>query len=211
MLLHRGMSAAALQSLSKTALARLAFWSRNMVAIRDGGMAWPGFSYSEPEWKRMEELAEPVADRTFARFVAVNAVVFIAIAAFGIVTIFVPLASLLFPIPAETSALQFSLLLAACCLLIIGAGLPLSMSVAAWLCADARMKARLLPRPGDDVLAARFAWQINRITLVMCGLLAPGILLFIAYDIDGGPLLATLKWAAGGVMLISLFAGVRRG
>ena len=66
-------------------------------------------------------------------------------------------------------------------------------------------------QPHDDALAAKVSWQINRITLIMCGLLVPGVLLFIAYDIDGGPLLAALKWAAAAVMLGSLFVGARRG
>ena len=99
-----------------------------MVAIKDDGMDWPGFSYSEAEWRRMRELAEPVADGTFRRFIITTAVLFLLIAAAGIVGIFLPLANLLFPVPAETGALHFAVLLAACCLLIIGAGVPLAMS-----------------------------------------------------------------------------------
>jgi len=197
----------------KTSLARLAFWSRNMVAIKDDGMDWPGFSYSEAEWRRMRELAEPVADGTFRRFVLANAVIFLIIAAVGIACIFLPLANLLFPVPAETSGLQFALLLAACSLLIIGLGLPLSMSAASRLTVDARMLGRLTPQPADDALASKIAWQLQRITLVMCGLLVPGMLLFIAYDIDGGPLLSALKWLGAIIVLLSaagLGQGIRR-
>ncbi len=194
----------------KTSLARLAFWSRNMVAIKDDGMDWPGFSYSEAEWRRMRELAEPVADGTFRRFIITTAVLFLLIAAAGIVGIFLPLANLFFPVPAETSALQFTVLLAACCLLIIGAGVPLAMSGASRLCADARMHGRLASHPDDDALAAKIRWQLGRITLVMCGLLVPGMLLFIAYDIDGGPLLSALKWLGAIIVLLSV-AGLGRG
>jgi hypothetical protein len=194
----------------KTSLARLAFWSRNMVAIKDDGMDWPGFSYSEAEWRRMRELAEPVADSTFRRFIITTAVLFLLIAAAGIVGIFLPLANLLFPVPAETGALQFAVLLAACCLLIIGAGVPLSMSGASRLCADARMHGRLTSQPDDDALASKIRWQIGRITLVMCGLLVPGMLLLISYDIDGGPLLSALKWL-GAIIVVLSAAGLRQG
>ena len=194
----------------KTSLAWLAFWSRNMVAIKDDGMDWPGFSYSEAEWMRMCELAEPVADGTFRQFVIVTAVLFLMIAAAGIVGIFLPLANLLFPVPAETGGLQFAVLLAACSLLIIGAGAPMAMMAASRLCADARMRGRLAPQQGDDALAWRIGWQVRRITLVMCGLLVPGMLLFVAYDIDGGPLLSAFKWLAAIIVMLSV-AGLGQG
>jgi len=194
----------------KTSLARLAFWSRNLVAIKDDGMEWPGFSYSEAEWQRMRELAEPVADSTFRRFIVRTALIFLSIATAGIVCIFLPLANLLLPDPADTSALQFALLLAACCLLTIGFGLPLSMSAAARLSIDARMHGRLAARPGDSALASKIGWQLQRIILVMCGLLVPGMLLFVAHDIDGGPLLSALKWLALVIVLLSA-AGLGQG
>lgn len=93
------------------ALARLAFWARGMTAIRDGHMEWPGFSYTEVEWARMTTLAKPIGGGTYQLFTLVNAAIFIAIASLGIFCVFLPLATLLFPVPAETSALKFSLLL----------------------------------------------------------------------------------------------------
>ena len=194
--------------------ARLAFWAKNMLAIRDGRMEWPGFSYSDPEWARMDELGQAVSDGAYVKFVLVNAVVFIAIAALAIGAVFIPLATILFPIPAETSALKFTLLLAGTCFLTIGLGLPLSMRIASALLADRRAIAALPPSEADTALAAKVAWQLNRITLIMCGLLVPGVLLFIAYDIDGGPIVAALKWAAIGLMGLSTAAGMvkqRRG
>ena len=136
----------------------------------------------------------------------VNAAIFIAIAALGIFGVFLPLATLLFPVPAETSALKFSLLLAACAFLIIGLGLPISMRLSAVLVASKTMRAALVAAPGDEALASKVSWQINRITLVMCGLLVPGILLFIAYDIDAGPIITALKWLAIALMAVSALA-----
>ena len=43
--------------------------------------------------------------------------------------------------------------------------------------------------------------------LVMCGLLVPGILLFIAYDIDAGPIITTLKWLAIVLIAVSVAVG----
>lgn len=46
--------------------------------------------------------------------------------------------------------------------------------------------------------------------LIMCGLLVPGILLFIAYDIEAGPIITALKWLAIALMAVSTLAGIRR-
>src|SRR6202521_5863729 len=103
-----------------TALAQLAYWARNLVAIRRAGMSWPGFSDSDDEWTRMGTLAEVVsASGDYGAFKLVNAAVFIAMAAAAMFGIFLPLATLLFPVAADTKPLPFVLLLAACALLII--------------------------------------------------------------------------------------------
>src|SRR5271165_3447812 len=104
-------------------LTRLAFWAKNMTAIRNAGMSWPGFSYADGEWTRLDALAGAVGDAPAEKFRSLNAVIFIALAALGITGLWFPLASLLFPNPAETNTLSFVLLLAACALLILGIGL----------------------------------------------------------------------------------------
>ncbi|MEZ2330374.1 hypothetical protein AB6802_11645 [Mesorhizobium sp. RCC_202] len=192
------------------ALARLAFWARGMTAIQDARMEWPGFSYTEPEWARMRVLAAPIGAARYQLFTMVNAAIFIAIAALGIFCVFLPMATLLFPVPAETSALKFSLLLAACAFLIIGLGLPVSLRLSSMLVASKEIRVGLVAEAGDEALAAKVSWQINRIMLVMCGLLVPGILLFITYNIDAGPIIATLKWVAIVLMGISTTVGALR-
>ena len=193
-----------------SALARLAFWAKGMVSINNARMEWPGFSYSDAEWARMRTLSEPIGTGTYQLFTIVNAVIFIAIAALGIFGVFLPLATLLFPVPAETSALKFSLLLAACAFLIIGLGLPISMRLSAMLLGGKTVRAALAPAAGDEALAAKVSWQINRIMLIMCGLLVPGILLFIAYDIQAGPIITALKWLAIALMAVSTLTGIAR-
>lgn len=192
------------------ALARLAFWAKGMVSINNARMEWPGFSYSEAEWTRMRALSEPIGAGTYQLFTIVNAGIFIAIAAIGIAGVFLPLATVLFPIPAQTSALKFSLLLAACAFLIIGLGLPVSMRLSAMLVGGKTLRAALVPAAGDEALAAKVSWQINRIMLIMCGLLVPGILLFIAYDIQAGPIITALKWLAIALMAVSTATGIVR-
>lgn len=195
--------------MTSSALARLAFWAKGMVAISDGRMEWPGFSYKDSEWARMRTLSEPIGAGTYQLFTIVNAVIFITIASLGIFGVFLPLATVLFPVPAETSALKFSLLLAACAFLIIGLGLPISMRLSAVLVASNAVRAALVAAPGDEALASKVSWQINRIMLIMCGLLVPGILLFIAYDIEAGPIITALKWLAIALMAVSTLAGIR--
>ena len=185
-------------------------WGKNMIAIKDGRMEWPGFSYSDGEWQRLRALSETVSGAAFSKYILVNALAFLVIAAIGIVAIFLPLATFLFPVPAETSALRFSLLLAACAFLIIGGGLPISLRMAAWMSADAAMRQQLIAAPGDEALSSKIAWQINRITLIMCGVLVPGILVWIAYDIDAGPIISTIKWLAIALMGVSMAAGLQK-
>ena len=199
-----------MSGMTSGALARLAFWARGMTGIQDARMEWPGFSYTEPEWERMRVLAAPIGAGRYQLFTIVNAVVFIAIAALGIFCVFLPLATLLFPVPAETSALKFALLLAACAFLIIGLGLPVSLRLSSMLVASKEMRSGLVAEAGDEALAAKISWQINRIMLVMCGLLVPGILLFITYDIDAGPIITTLKWLSIALMGISATVGALR-
>jgi hypothetical protein len=193
---------------AEPALVNLAFWARNMVAIRKAGMSWPGFSYTEPEWARLKVLAEAVEPGRFRLFTWINAAVFIAIAIVGIAGVFLPLASVLFPIPAETKPLPFLLLLATTALLIIGIGLPLSMRIAAPLAADAAMRARLSTAREDAALGAKVARQIWRMTIIMCGVLVPGALLFIAFDIEGGPIITVLKWVSIGLLVAATGLGV---
>lgn len=199
-----------MDGMSGSALARLAFWAKGMVSINDARMEWPGFSYSDAEWARMRALSEPIGTGTYQLFTIVNAAIFIAIAVLGMFCVFLPLATLLFPIPAQTSALKFSLLLAACAFLIIGLGLPISMRLSAILVGGKTVRAALVPAAGDEVLAAKVSWQINRIMLILCGLLVPGILLFIAYDIQAGPIITALKWLAIALMAASTLTGIAR-
>ncbi len=196
-----------MSGMTSGALVRLAFWARGMIAIRDGRMEWPGFSYTDAEWARMRVLSAPIGAGRYQLFTMVNAVIFIAIAALGVVCVFLPLANLLFPVPAETSALKFSALLAGYAFLVIGLGLPISMRLASALLASKDVRAGLVAESGDEALAAKVSWQINRIMLVMCGLLVPGILLFIAYDIDAGPVITTLKWLAIALMAVTTAIG----
>ena len=199
-----------MSEISSGALVRLAMWAKNMTAIRDGHMEWPGFSYSDDEWQRMYALSAPVTNVAYNKYILVNAVVFIVIAAIGIVAIFLPLATVLFPVPAETSALKFALLLRACAFLIIGSGLPISLRVAAWMSANVAMRQQLAAAPGDEALSSKISWQINRITLIMCGVLVPGMLVWIAYDIDVGPIVTTIKWLDIALMGVSTAAGLQK-
>ena len=199
-----------MNGMTSSALARLAFWAKGMVSINNARMEWPGFSYTDSEWARMRTLSQPIGPGTYQLFTIVNAAIFIAIAALGMFGVFLPLATLLFPIPAETSALKFSLLLAACSFLIIGLGLPISMRLSAMLVGGKTLRAALVPASGDEALATKVSWQINRIMLIMCGLLVPGILLFIAYDIQAGPIITALKWLAIALMAVSTLTGIAR-
>ncbi len=174
-------------------LVRLALWARLLMPIRQGGMSWPGFSYTDAEWEQMAALADVVEPATAFWFKIVNAVVFIALAAILVFGGFLPLMNALYPNPADVRPLPFALLLASTALLALGIGLPLSMRVAAWLVAG-KLRSRFTATPQTAALWAKVSWQIRRMVVLMCGALVPGMLLWIALDIDGGPIITTLKW-----------------
>ena len=186
------------------ALARLAFWAKNMTAIRGAGMEWPGFGYTDGEWRRFGVLAAAIDDASMNKYIAVNAVVFIALAAIGMVAIFLPVASALFPEPAKTPPLEFVLVLAGTALLILGAGLPLSLAVAARLCATPAIRQRLSGEPGDAALLHKVGFQITRVSAIMCGVFVPGTMLWIAFNVEAGPMVTVLKLAAIGAMAASI-------
>ncbi len=131
-------------------LVRLALWASMMIPIKDAGMSWLGFSYTDAEWVRMAALAEMVDPDVTLRFKLVNVAVFIILAALLIGGGFVPLLGALYPNPVDTRPLPFALLLAATALL--GAGLLLSMRVAARLvtgrCGPASRPRWIRPRCG---------------------------------------------------------------
>jgi hypothetical protein len=179
------------------------------MPIKEAGMSWPGFSYTDAEWKEMSMLANAVAPGTAFRFKVVNAIVFIALAAVLVGGGFVPLLSALYPNPADTRPLPFALLLAATALLALGAGLPLSMRVAAWLVAGG-LRSRLAATAETAALWSKVSWQIRRMVVLMCGALVPGMLLWIAFDIKGGPIITTLKWIGFAAVAASTAHTVRR-
>ncbi len=137
------------------------------------------------------------------RFRFVTAAVFIVLAALAMFGGFLPLASELFPVAAETPAAAFLALLAATCFVTIGLGLPVSMRIAAPLSAGVGTRGNLSVLACDAELWAKVVFQMHRTTLILCGFLVPGALLLIAYNIDGGPLLTALKWTSWIAMLIS--------
>ncbi len=189
--------------MDKASLARLAFWGMNMSVATGGRNNWPGFRYTPTEWTRLEKLSKAVDGTAFIRFVLIVTVVFIVLAGCAVVGLLLPIMIALYPNPADTRPLPFVLALASTALLAIGIGLPLSLRVGAWASASDAMKARLYEETGDTALAAKAAHQITRMTVVMCGLLVPGVLLWIAFDIKGGPIVTALKWLAIGLMGVS--------
>jgi hypothetical protein len=75
---------------------------------------------------------------------------------------------------------------------------------------DAATRAQLTAAPGDEALESKISWQTNRITLIMCGVLVPGMLVWIAYDINAGPIVTAIKWLAIALMAVSTATGLQK-
>ncbi|HRJ68236.1 MAG TPA: hypothetical protein PK812_01400 [Beijerinckiaceae bacterium] len=188
----------------------LRYWSVNMTeAFRSSSDAWwPGFAYDAEQKQRMREIAgsEDISGGSVLTFYAIVVLGYIAFAGMASVTIMVPVISWLYPDPSKLPALPFVLLLAGVCLLALGVGLPLSMRAGAWA-GDRWAGGRPLPsKPGDAALVARARFQLRRIAIVAAGMLVPGVLLFILFDIDAGPLVFWLKLATVLCVLLSIGA-----
>ena len=166
----------------------LPYWSANMATLWDMGMTWwPGFNYSAEEQALMRMQARRVAGRGTAYALAV-AVIFIAGLCVIVPGILLPVLSWLYPDVTQVKPLVFAALMATIAAFSLGLWLPLAMALAA------RAVDLLLGGPEDKTalgaaelaLARRVRWQLQRMALIMSGLLLPGIMAFIVFDIDTG-------------------------
>lgn len=174
-----------------------------MSVLRESGHSrWPGFTYTPAEWDEIERLAKPVGGGAYLKFIGLNALLFIVFAGIAVAGFMLPVLLLLYPDPSKLQPLPFVLLLASVTAITIGIGLPLSMKISAWFCAGEQIKTQLVATPETEKLGSRVSWQLLRMTLIMCGLLIPGVLLWIALDIQGGPVLTAIK-----VVLALIFIG----
>lgn len=163
----------------------LPYWSANMVVLWDSGMTWwPGFNYSEEE----QALMRTQAARVFGRgklYSLMVAVIFITGLCLVVPGIMVPVLTSLYPDPSQTSPLVFAGVLATIAALSLGLWLPLAMALAAGtvngMLGDPPTVAI---GPAERNLSRRIKWQIQRMALIMSGLLVPGVMAFIVFDID---------------------------
>lgn len=195
----------------------LPYWSANMATLWDMGMSWwPGFNYTAEEQALMRSQAQRVGGRGAIYGFAV-AVLFIAGLGVIVPAALLPLLNWLYPDFTQIGGLVFAVLLATVAAFSLGLWLPLAMALAA------RAVDLLLGRPRDgawgaaeQALAQRVRWQLQRMALIMSGLLVPGIMAFIIFDIDTrkGPLHFLLQAADLIVIVGTLFylraAGRRR-
>jgi hypothetical protein len=153
-------------------LVLLAFWGRNMAPIRARGWAWPGFDYSEAEWKRLLALADAVSGGAYLIFQIVTAA--LVIIAIGLVVaigaaLIVPVNRMIPPdwAPLGTFGLLVAILVAVFGL--FGYGFPLAIRLAAACAATQAMRGTLTTSPGDAALAAKIARQFRRMAAFMAG------------------------------------------
>jgi len=180
----------------------LAFWGANIVRMKDAGMTWPGFSYSDVEIARFRTVGQPVGLWTYKLFIWLTAAIFIVIAAV-FVGVMIWVLTALYPDPSKTPASVFVTLLACVSLVSIGWGIPFAMRLAARFMARHVDFSAIGPQPDDTALAAKIRFQIRRMTAIMCGIFIPGCLLWIAFNIDAGPIVTVVKIAAIAVIFLS--------
>src|SRR5438067_11653673 len=112
----------------------LAFWGRNMAPIRAKGWVWPGFDYSEDEWRRLLALAKAVSFDAFVSFQIATAVLMIALIGLvvaGGAAIIAPLYQMIPSAWAPAGLLGLLVAIAVAAFLLFGCGFPLAMRAAA--------------------------------------------------------------------------------
>lgn len=180
-------------------LRTLAYWGANMIFCKNNNLPTTGFSCSPAEWERFAQLNERIAGR-FSTFLFANTVIFIALAAVAVGAIFIPMMSYLYPDPSKTPAVVFLGGLATTAAVTIGLGLPLSMRLAAAFCTPPSVLQSETLTDFDRGLSRKVSFQLWRMTLIMCGLLVPGAMLLITFNIDAGPLAKWLKLMYGALL-----------
>ncbi len=189
----------------------LRYWSVNMgIAWESGYTWWPGFSYTEAERARMTELTRDLPGGAMVRYFLYAVIGTLLAAAIAVVVMVGAPIMLLYPDPSKLSPLVFVGLMASVIALILGVGMPLILMAAGWAAdrwGGGRPAAGAL---GDTALYAKVRWQFQRMGLVLAGLFIPGTLLFIAFNIDAGPVAFWLKAICYGLMALS-FTGLLMG
>jgi hypothetical protein len=144
----------------------LAFWGRNMAPIRARGWIWPGFEYSEAEWRRLLSLAGAVSFEAFLSFQVATAVLTIALIALvvgGGAAIITPVYQTIPAAWAAARLLGVLIAMAIAAFLLFGYGLPLAMRAATAFAASDAMRAKLVASPSDTDLAGKIARQFRRV------------------------------------------------
>jgi hypothetical protein len=152
----------------------LAFWGRNMAPIRAKGWVWPGFDYSEDEWRRLLALAKTVSFDAFISFQIATAVLMIALIGVVVICGVAMIAPLYQTIPsawAPAGLLGLLVAIAIAAFLLFGYGFPLAMRLATAFATSDAMRAQLSASPGDANLAAKILRQFRRVATFIAGML----------------------------------------
>jgi hypothetical protein len=152
----------------------LAFWARNMAPIRARGRIWPGFDYSEAEWRRLLELAGIVPSEAFSTFQIATAALMIAaiaLVAVGGGVIIAPLYQMIPPAWMQAGLLGLLVAIPIAIFLLFGYGFPLAIRLAAAFAMNDAMHAQISAASGDADLAAKIPRQFRRVAAFAGGVL----------------------------------------
>jgi hypothetical protein len=161
------------------------YWAANMTLIHSRGSNWPGFGYTDDEKEELQSIAEKFPGREYFAWVAVTAVV--AIAIFAVIVI-AGMSCLTYAVGgdqnmANTPAALFYLALALIAVVSLTVGFPAAMLPSAALVGRwFRVKDEDLP---DHATTARYfhklCFQITRMSIVMLVVVLP-LWIFVPYD-----------------------------
>jgi hypothetical protein len=148
----------------------LRYWSLNITLARSMGQSeFPGFSYGDDEWTRMEVLSTGLTTAGIWLWLGVVVLSYLIAAAVAVGGVLGTALSLLWrghPAPPES---QFFAVIALIIVVLIGVGMPFSIAFGG-LVADPLWRNKPAEAPGDFALHAKVSRQFRNMGLVTGGL-----------------------------------------
>jgi hypothetical protein len=182
----------------------LAHWAKIISGVRAKGWTWPGFDYSDGEWRRLTALAGLVDGRASVAYQIATAVVCLGI--IGVLAVGIGATLDLLPIDRAAMppwAFGTTLTLVVFVLLVII--LPLAMRIAGGLVAGGDFGAKIARLPdsgGDTALATKVTAQVRRMALFASAV----VLAMVLSDAFAPPPLANwLPWIIAGSAALLAF------
>jgi hypothetical protein len=157
-------------ALSRGKFRFLRYWSLNITLARSMGQSqFPGFSYTDDEWSRMEVLSTGLTAAGIWLWLGVVVLSYLIAAALAVSGVLGTAVSTIWRAHPNIPETQFFAAMALIIVMLIGIGMPFSIAFGG-LVADPLWRNKPVEAPGDAALHAKVSRQFRNMGLVTGGL-----------------------------------------